>query len=313
MISLRLQMPDAFISLLIDDNTKSAITGKREEILKIINELKSVTVDDRFDKKSRSRWLKTSMRQNIEGDFLYIDGDTIIAENLSSLDDFDAAIAAVPDAHIYLSDYEKYYPARLNQMKAKYKKLGFSSCFDLNIHFNGGIFLCRDCKTAHDFFNEWHRLWLYCYEKNNITDQQSLNQSNFILGGVIKELDGIWNCQILYDGALRFLHDAKIIHYFASQDGEKAFIPANNNFFNSIKETGIVNQDLIDMLKNPKSLFASNTRLILVDRSLRGFYDSALCGAAKRIYHTKPGAAIEFIFFRIRKYIFTPLRKKLSK
>jgi hypothetical protein len=313
MVSLRMQMPDAFISLLVDNNTEKSLTGKRRNILDFTNEFKSIVIDDGFDKKARSRWLKTSMRRHIEGDFLYIDGDTIIAEDLSSLAGIDVDIGAIPDAHVYLSDYEKYYPARLQQMKSKYAKLGFSSCFDLKIHFNGGIFFCRDCTTGHNFFNEWHKLWLYCHGVGNVTDQQSLNQSNFILGSVIKELDGIWNCQILYDGALRYLHDAKIIHYFASQPGEKAFIPANDYFFDSIRETGIIDQNIKDMLKNPKSLFVPNTRLMLIDRSLRGFYDSAICGAAKRIYYTKLGSAIEFLFFRIRKYIFTPLRRKLSK
>jgi len=311
--SLRLQMPNAFISLLTDDITEANLSGKREEILKLVNEFKCIAIDGKYDKKARSRWLKTSMRQHIEGDFLYIDNDTIVADDLSAIDTIDAELAAVPDSHVRLSEIEKYQPARFRRIKMKYKKLGFTSCFNLNNHFNGGIFLCRDCTTGHEFFKEWHRLWLHCYELGNLTDQQSLNQSNYNSGDVIKELDGIWNCQILNDGALRYLYDAKIIHYFDSQSGEKTFLLADKKYTESVKETGIVNNDIKEFLKRPKSLFATNTRLILVEKSMREFYDSAIYGAAKRIYHTKFGAIVEFILFWIRKYIFTPIRKKLSK
>jgi lipopolysaccharide biosynthesis glycosyltransferase len=296
---------------MVDDITEANLTGKRSEIFKLITELKSVKIDSRFNKKARSRYLKTSMRQIIEGDFLYIDVDTIIAEDLSDIENIDIDIGAILNDHTYLSEYEKYRPARLREIKAAFKKRGFNSGFDFKIYFNGGIFLCRDCKAGHDFFNEWHRLWLHCFELNMLNDQPSLNQANFNLGNVIKELDGIWNCQLIHDGALKYFHDAKIIHYFATNVHEKFFLLANKEYTEEIKETGIVDQKIKDMLKNPKAHIAPNTRIMLVDRSLREFYDSAICGAAKRIYYTRLGSAIEFVFSIIKKYIFTPLRKKL--
>jgi hypothetical protein len=39
--------------------------GKRKEILSHVNELKIITIDGHFNKKARSRWLKTSMRQHL--------------------------------------------------------------------------------------------------------------------------------------------------------------------------------------------------------------------------------------------------------
>jgi hypothetical protein len=251
------------------------------------------------------------MRQIIEGDFLYIDGDTIIAEDLCAIENIDIDIGAVLDDHIYLSEYEKYRPTRLREVKAMFKKREFNFGFDFKIYFNGGIFFCRDCEAGHDFFNEWHRLWLHCFELGMPTDQPSLNQANFNLGNVIRELDGIWNCQLMHDGALKYLHDAKIIHYFATHVHEKFFLLANKEYTEEIKETGIVDQKTMDMLKNPKAHIASNTRIMLVDKSLREFYDSAICGAAKRIYYTRLGSVVEFVFSIIKKYIFTPLRKKI--
>jgi len=309
--SLRLYAPDAFVTLLVDDITEANLIGKRAEIIKYINEFKSIKIDKRFNKNARSRWLKTTMRQNIEGDFLYIDGDTVISGDLSAIENVEFDIGAVLDEHVYLSEYEIYKPFRFREVKAMFKERNFGSAFDFHIYFNGGVFFCRDCKTGHDYFNEWHRLWLHCFELGFLTDQPSLNQANYNLGNVIKEVDGIWNCQLMHDGSIRYLNDARIIHYFTTHVHEKFFLLANNRYFNAIRETGAVDQKTKDMLKNPKAQFAPNTRIMLVDRKLYDYYDSAICGAAKRIYHSKPGVVLEFFLSRIKKYIFTPLRKKL--
>ncbi|MCL2400034.1 MAG: putative nucleotide-diphospho-sugar transferase [Defluviitaleaceae bacterium] len=311
--SLRLHMPNAFISLLVDNETETTLSGKRRAILDLVNEFKSITIDPQFNQKARSRWLKTSMRQYIDDDFLYIDGDTIIADDLSDIVNIDMDIGAVLDSHIYLSEKNNYFPIRLKNIKAMCPKFGITPEFDLNVYFNGGIMFCRNNETGHRFFREWHRLWLKCYELGSLNDQSSLNLSNFVLSSVIKELDGIWNCQILDDGALRFLYNAKIIHYFSSRPGEKVYLPANDNFLDRIKKNGFIEQNILDLIKTPKTLFAPNTRLFLVDKSFHTFYDSAFCGISKRLYNTKIGKAIEHILFKIRRNIYIPHKRKFSK
>jgi len=308
--SLRLHTHGAFVTLLVDNITETNLTGKRAEILKIVNEFKSIRIDDRFNKHARSRWLKTSMRKSIEGDFLYIDSDTIISDDLSIIASVDIEIGAVLEDHIYLSEYQKHRPSRLKIIKNMFKIRKFDN-FDFGVYFNGGVFFCKDCKTGHDFFNEWHRLYLHCFELNLFNDQASLNYANFNLGNPIKELNGIWNCQLMHDGAIKYIHEAKILHYFTTHVQDKFFLLANKEYTDKIKNTGIVDQETINMLKNPKSQFALNTRIMLIDSSVNDFYDSAICGAAKRMYHTKLGVIIELILSKIKRNIFTPLRKKI--
>jgi len=309
--SLRMRMPNAFVSLLVDDATEANLCGKRGEIIKLVNEFKAVKLNKRFNKKARSRWLKTSMRQHIEGNFLYIDNDTIIADDLSTIDSLNVDLGAVLDEHAYLSEFEKYRPARLREIKAMFKRRRFNQPFDFKIYFNGGLFFCRDCKAGHDFFSEWHRLWLHCFEQGELTDQPPLNQANFNLGNPIKELDGFWNCQLPYPGALVYLYDAKIIHYFADQISDKCFLLANNEYFRAIKETGVVNQKITAMLKNPKAQFSPHAHVMLIDTKLRDYYDSAICGASRRIYRSKAGTVLEYILGRVKKHVFTPMRKKI--
>jgi len=313
MTTLRMQMPNAFISLLVDNITNETLIGKRKTILNLVNEFKSITINDKFNQKTRSRWLKTSMRKYISDSFLYIDGDTIITDDLSSIEYMEMDIGAVLDSHISLSEKNKHFPIRLKSIKELSSKFGVVPQFNLDVYFNGGIMLCRDNEVGHAFFNEWHRLWLKYFDLGGLNDQSSLNLSNFILGDIVGELDGIWNCQIFEDGALKYLYRAKIIHYFSSRPGKKVYIPANDEFIASIKETGFVNENILKQIKYPKSLFASNTRLILLEESSRLFYDSAFFGVTKRIFGTKLGTAIEFILSRIRKKIYIPLRKKFSK
>ena len=306
-------MPNAFVSLLVDNTTYMSLTGKRKTILDLVNEFKAIPIEDKFNQKARSRWLKTSMRQNIEGDFLYIDGDTIITDDLSSIEYSEMDIGAVLDSHISLSEKNKFFPIRLNNIKKLSVKLGIITQFNLDVYFNGGIMFCRDNEAGHSFFYEWHRLWLKYFEIGGLNDQLSLNLSNFILGSIVKELDGSWNCQIFEDGALQYLYNAKIMHYFSSRPGKKLYVPANDEYITSIKETGSVNEKIIEQLKDAKSQFASNTRLILLEESSRAFYDSAFFGVAKRIFGTKLGKVIEFILSKVRRVIYIPLRKKFSK
>lgn len=309
--SLRLQMPDAFISLLVDDSTEPNLTGKHGEILNLINELKSVNIDKRFNIKARSRWLKTSMRRHIEGDFLFIDCDTVIADDLSEIDSLNINLGAVLDQHICLSILSNYSPVTFKKRQIFDKKLGFLSTINSDLFFNSGVILCRDNASTHDFFKEWHRLWLYCFEKKSIKDQHSFNQANYNLANVITELPGNWNCQIVMDGSIKYLHDARIIHYFANMYAkeENPFILANRVIFEKIKYTGNVDKNIINMLKNPKSHFASNTRLVLI----KEFEKSVTYSVIKKIFYSKIGIIIENIFSFVHIIIFKPIRKLFSK
>jgi len=286
MTSLRLWTPEAFISLLTDNITEATLIEKRSEIRNCVNELISVEIDDCFDKKARSRWLKTSMRHHIKGDFLYIDCDTIIVEDLSPLNNSGGIsnLGAIFDLHKCLSDAKKY-PTSFSKTKRKLEKLEFTPIENLSAYFNSGVLLCKDCSTVHIFFKEWHKLWLFCYQKGVATDQQSLNQANYNLGNLITELDGKWNYQIKAHGGLKFLHAAKIIHYYKS--GDKTYLLANPNIFKKIKETGLINQELKSMLAEPKSLFSDDAKIVCESNEDIAFRKSKIYKIAKHIYHSK--------------------------
>jgi lipopolysaccharide biosynthesis glycosyltransferase len=291
--SLKMHMPSAFVSFLIDDVTEKTLVGKRKNILEFINEVKVVKIDSQFNKKARSRWLKTSMRQHIEGDFLYIDCDTIICEDLKEVENFDIDLGAVLDGHILLHDHSR---RKYIQDGEKLLSLNFSSKTDK--YFNSGVLFCRDIPICHSFFKEWHLLWLKGYLKSDI-DQPSLNQVNIDFNDMIKEINGIWNCQILV-GGMAFFVNAKIIHYFTTNGLENnPYTLTKLPIFQKIKEFCIIDDKIKEKLFHPKSEFSLQTTPIASKKILE-IFDSYSFRVLKFIYGKKCFRLIE----RLLKILF---------
>jgi lipopolysaccharide biosynthesis glycosyltransferase len=291
--SLRNKMPGACISLLVDKITADSLRDKRTHILTIIDEYKVVAIPDSFTKMQCSRWLKTSMRQHISGDFLYIDCDTIISEDLSDVSNLTINIGAVLNSHCLLEhDFYKH------EAIGHDKELGFTSTKS-NRYFNGGVVYCSDTPECHAFFSEWHKLWRYSILKNINMDQPSFNQANSNSNYIIAELNGEWNCQIAY-GGIAYLTNAKIIHYFGIGREEKPYLLANRDIFTRIRELGYIPSDVTEQFAYAKTLFSFRTRLIS-DAKRLAVIDSSLFFVLAGISHTRLFRCINDLFVFIRR------------
>ena len=260
-LSLRHYNPDAFVTLLVDDKTDANLIGFRAEIKTLINEYKVVSFDDKISGLARSRLLKTNMRNLLEGDFLYIDGDTAIADKLDLKVDDNCDVGAIADLHAREND--KYHVKHKKNNKNK-NILGFTLNLG-DLFFNGGIIFARDNDNAKRFFDKWHELYQYCNTKGIFTDQISFNETNRLLGFPMKELPGEWNCQVreAYNHLYRvkiiypMLCAAKIIHFFGSGiDGKKEPHPLmKKSFFEQIKAEQKVSDDALQVIYNAKTAF----------------------------------------------------------
>ena len=83
--SLRVHNPGAFVTLLTDDRTLATLTGNRAALKDAVDEIKALTLDEKLTPMLRSRFLKTSIRNVIDGDFLFLDSDIAVAHNTSSI------------------------------------------------------------------------------------------------------------------------------------------------------------------------------------------------------------------------------------
>ena len=256
--SLRRKMPDAYVVLLTDNRTNDTLTGNRAKILDLISEKIVVDLDDKMNNLRRSRQLKTSMRNLVEGDFLYIDGDTLVCSSLEEIDDCPYDLAAVLDAHRTL---DEHYGT--GQLRRQATTLGFSVEGESDF-FNGGLMFVRDTPQTREFFSAWNANWKDSVDKGINQDQPALIKTNIEMGHPIRELDGSWNCQVLY--GFNYFATAKIVHYFASKfttvNGGYTYDFVDPHTFAAFKQTWEVSDELERKLDRPFSCFSPQCELI---------------------------------------------------
>lgn len=261
-MSLRHHNPDAHVAILVDDNTDKNLKGFRAKIREFVNEYKVVPFKGDTSNMVRSRYLKTNMRNLIEGDFLFIDGDTAVVDRLDPVPiNTQDSIYAVTDLHSGTND--KYH-MKHKRMTAHKKAMDFSLSLGEK-YFNSGVIYARDDEPAHRFFSKWHDLYCQCAEKKIFTDQISFNEVNHLMGRPIQEWSGEWNCQVreAYNHLTRvkdiypILCRSKIIHFFSSGiDGKKEPHPLmKREFFENIKKKQCIDQESLDIIYSAKRYF----------------------------------------------------------
>lgn len=254
-MSLRLHMPDANVVLLVDSKTAENLVDGRAEIKKYVSCVKSVELPGSLSNMQRSRWLKTSMTEYIENDFLYIDSDTVVTQSLKEIESVNVSLGAVLDKHVLLSKH-----CNRAMIENNAKKLGFFAAVN-DCHFNGGLMLVRSNEKNKAFFKKWHELWLESVEKGVSIDQAALAQTNYLMGGCIQELPGIWNCQVEY--GMQFLERAKILHMFVTGDqfNRRPHLLMDPSFFKRIELSGVTT-DVLSLIKKPMSGFKDKSQVI---------------------------------------------------
>ncbi|MDR2579678.1 MAG: hypothetical protein LBC85_01625 [Fibromonadaceae bacterium] len=251
--SLRMHIPNAWVALVVDDQTANSLVGKRSQIKNLIDELKIIPLDNTLSGTYRSRELKTSVRNLVDGDFLYIDGDTVITHPLPSLHTMDCEIGAVLDYHIQVSEHPRNSSFYRNAELLKF------SPYQNNKYFNGGVLYVKDTSMTRSFFSRWNELWHYCTTKEIFIDQPSLAQVDYEFGYVIQELPGEWNCQA--ENCINYLKNAHIMHFFSSNEGLRPHPLMNLDIFHEVKATGIISEKTMNIIKNVQTSFFPHAKI----------------------------------------------------
>ena len=285
MFTLRKHHPNSHILLITDKPTFDTLEGNRARLKNYTDDIIILNPPAHFNPCQRSRFLKTSLRQNIDGDFLYLDNDTIITGDLSELSQIDGEVAAVlnqhredwsmTNLHLMLELYYSHAGKQINEDKY------------IKDYFNGGVFFCRDSVNSHKFFQKWHELWLKdVTEINFYKDQPSMWRANYLCGNLLKRLDGIYNCQLIYPRfSLPFLGSAKILHYFSSTSKANHLKIKDNGFLDKIRHEGI-SITTENYIRNFKIEYLNGLRIIMDEE--KDFYDSPFGIMSKKIFRTLP-------------------------
>lgn len=205
--SFRIYHPNDEVQVVMDEDTFKWLQKKNAVLLSDVTPI-VVHVPEEYSIMQRSRYLKTKLRQIVSGDFMYIDGDTIICSSLEELDFMDDDLSMVLNLH-----RKDDFLCRKNLELCKAAGMDTSSP---RPYYNGGVAFVKDVPACYDFYNHWHLLWKKSLTNGVPQDQPALCQTNFDLGFPVNEMWGGWNCQVGYGGDINLIRKAKIIHYFSA-------------------------------------------------------------------------------------------------
>lgn len=255
MYSAKKYMPDCHVVLLVDKNTYDGFVGIREKEVSLADEIIVVDLDTKLSSQKRSRILKTGARNYIEGDYLFIDADTIIVRDLSCVDSFNFPIGACRDTHS-------------NFQENPYRDLGIRDARALGIdisseqeYFNSGVIYVKDIPETHAFYAEWEKNYCAGYEKGVTMDQPSFALTNIRLKYPIKKIPDIWNCELKH--GIKYLKNAYIVHYLctnvSSGNDRQLFLLNDAAVMQDIKRTGIIPEKIKSVILDPFEGIADTT------------------------------------------------------
>lgn len=245
--SLKYRMTSVHITLLTEKVTNETFGGCSLVDNVIVQEL-----DNSYSMIEKSRILKTMMRDVIEGDFLYIDCDTVICESLESIKKMPFTSAVLDNHQAVTEEIEEF---KLIRQRAEI--LGYEVGYQ-NKHFNSGVLWCKDDEQTRQLFQLWQTLWRESREKGILSDQPSLNEANNEMQGVIQELSGKWNCQLRY--GIPYLAEAKIIHYFASNFSPNnkrmyAYLLTESKYLREMRKMQDIPTEVNNIIEKPRLAF----------------------------------------------------------
>lgn len=249
--SLRKHNYKVQVVVVCDKDTEETLKGKRATIREKVDKIVVVEIPAGFDKMQRSRFLKTNLRNIINGDYLYIDTDTVICESLERIDELDCEIGAV-------KEYNKH--SVLSKDNAWAYSLAEKAGLQLEIlgcpYFNSGIMYVKDTKSNHELYTNWHQCWKDYLKKGLSTDQTALCYANKLCGYIIKHIDNIWNCQVAEIEGKKCVSVARIIHYFHGL-GDINYPMSLDSLYQTIKVNGGIPPIVDYFIENPRLMLLS--------------------------------------------------------
>lgn len=225
--------PFAKITVLTDEQTR-ARTDALRPLRKWVSEIKSVGGFE-GSARLRSRFVKTQARTVIEGDFLYLDADTVAVLPFDELFQCAEPLAAAIDRNRV--DPEGGFP---RWVIPDFQRLGWA--YPTKLYLNSGILFWKDCAESRTLGRLWHENWLhYTRMTDNPADQPAFNHSIDSLGIKPKIVDDVFNARVGISP--KFARGARIYHLLSGDER------ANGTFMDQLRAryhaSGRIDFDLV--------------------------------------------------------------------
>lgn len=291
-ISLRRFHPDAHVVVITDKKTSNYLRDKWSGYQNLITEIKTVDLPAEIQKMPSSRYLKIKSRELIKGNYIYLDNDTLITGDLSTLDTIESDVAGVLNGH----QIKKVNSDLLKFLKTTHLKLDTPNL----PYYNGGVWFTKDTEKSRLFFKRWFDIWNYNFEKWGIKyDQPSLALANKESGELIKPLPDIYDCQILMSQAKKYLFQAKIYHYYNNLRRSEIFPLNRKEILEEFRKKGLTLR-LNQIIENPLDAYLSKCKIFNSQEIIE--MNSTLCRIARKISkkYKFPDRILSFLL-RLRK------------
>jgi hypothetical protein len=208
--SLQQSNPNIHIFLLCDTETIKALHVIKHRILDNADDIIQVNIKEGSNS-YRNRFIKTSMRNHINGPFLYLDGDTLIRGDLNPIFETEASFSAAAN-HSGAG-----CPSEMPTKEAMdFKKLNWP--FPKRFYANGGVLFFSGQDETFSFSELWHQKWLeYTKKTESFYDQPSLNSALNDSNINFCWMDTVYNAQVHSRPYTAW--GAKVWHlYYSDQD-----------------------------------------------------------------------------------------------
>lgn len=202
----RIVHPEITLSIIIDDKTSAHLKAAKSRILGFVDHVVTIACPHE-SVVDRSRFIKTTSRLHITGDFMMIDADAVPVRSIQEIFELDCDLAAALD----LNDESGKYQLE-NWVVALYKKLGWSS--DISHYYNAGVIFYRDTPACHAVCKLWHENWQLTLAAGSNKDQPSFNRAIMVAKPRIIAIAPRFNAMI-FDNIDR-ARNAAILHFFKS-------------------------------------------------------------------------------------------------
>jgi len=264
--SARYWNKDAEIVLVVDNLTDETLKDEsRQAIMTYVDNKIVITMDDSIDNKCRSRILKTGLRGIVDGDYVFLDSDTIVCGSLSEVDSWECPIGMVYDAHRKFDRNEHYFVIE----RAKCIGEDVSNATE---YFNSGFMYVKDTDEAKRFCHQWQDMCLEAQKRGMSFDQPTLLACS-LKWPIIKEVSGCYNCQVLY-GGLPYLAEAKVIHIYNAFGFHPFYLFNDLAFLRKVKKEGVITEETKSLIITAKSRFSGEYSLVYSKRDLDYFKSS---------------------------------------
>ncbi len=204
MTFLREVHPEAQILLLSDTETAEALRDASHPLLSLTDRM--IEAEAPHPISAMNGWyLKSRMRRLVEGDFIFLDADTIVRQRLDALSRLEAPIAMA-------ENHSLRFPDNFPEMeRVVYEQNGWPIP-SFGHYLNSGVICWKDDPEAHRLARTWEQLWDASAANGWGYDQPALNRAIELSGVRCQVLDDRYNAQIRPNPAVSV--DAAVWHFY---------------------------------------------------------------------------------------------------